>query len=116
MVEHVGDDGAMCKFISWYYRFKTNLCYVSIYWYSTTGVLVQIIRDLMGKNICCKILKNKSIELIIIDGVGHRDFIPLVEWFHFFTKRKINKIFYKNKLNSMDEHRDWLAFYEAKQI
>jgi len=75
-----------------------------------------IIRDLMGKNICCKILKNKSIELIIIDGVGHRDFIPLVEWFHFFTKRKINKIFYKNKLKSMDEHRDWLAFYEAKQI
>ncbi len=75
-----------------------------------------IVRDLMGKNICCKVLKNKSVELIIIDGVGHRDFIPLVEWIHFFTNRKINKIFYKNKLNSMDDHRDWLALYVAKQI
>jgi hypothetical protein len=66
-------------------------------------------RDLMGKNICCKILKNNSIELIIVDGVGHRDFIPLVEWFHIFAKRKINKIFLKKKLYSMDEHRNWLS-------
>ncbi|WP_424494500.1 YrbL family protein [Salinimicrobium sp. GXAS 041] len=64
--------------------------------------------DLNGSNICCKILKNNSIELIIVDGVGHRDFIPLVEWFHFLAKRKINKIFLKKKLYSMDEHRTWL--------
>lgn len=68
-----------------------------------------IVRDLIAKNICCKRLKNNSIELIIIDGVGHRDFIPLVEWFHIFSKRKINKIFFKKKLYSMDEHRDWLS-------
>ncbi|QXP59475.1 YrbL family protein [Olleya sp. HaHaR_3_96] len=68
-----------------------------------------IIRDLTAKNICCKILANKSIELIIIDGVGHRDFIPFVEWIRFFTKRKINKIYKKKKLHSMDEHRAWLA-------
>jgi len=67
-----------------------------------------IVRDLMGKNICCKILKDNTIELIIIDGVGHRDFIPFVEWFRFFAKRKIEKIFLKKKLESMDEHRVWL--------
>ena len=67
-----------------------------------------LIRDLTAKNICCKILANKSIELIIIDGVGHRDFIPLVEWIGFFTKRKMNKIYKRKKLYSMDEHRDWL--------
>ena len=65
-------------------------------------------RDIMGKNICCKILKDKSLELIIIDGIGHRDFIPLVEWLHPFTKRKVNKIFITQKLNSMIEHRSWL--------
>jgi len=73
-----------------------------------------IIRDLMGKNLCCKILKNNSMELIIIDGVGHRDFIPMVDWIHFCSKRKINKIFYKKKLNSMDDHREWLAINKSK--
>jgi len=68
-----------------------------------------MVRDLTGKNICCKILTDKSIELIIIDGVGHRDFIPLVEWIPFFTKRKINRTYMKKKLYSMDEHRIWLA-------
>lgn len=67
-----------------------------------------IVRDLTGRNICCKILKNNSIELIVIDGVGHRDFIPLVEFSQVFAKRKMNKIFLKMKLYSMDEHRDLL--------
>ncbi len=67
-----------------------------------------IVRDLMGKNICCKVLNNKSVRLIIVDGVGHRDFVPLVEWFSFFTKRKINKIFLKKKLYAMDKHKEWL--------
>ena len=68
-----------------------------------------IVRDLTGKNICCKILKDNSVELIVIDGVGHRDFIPLVEWIPFFTKRKINKIYTSRKLHSMPEHIDFLA-------
>lgn len=68
-----------------------------------------LVRDLTAKNICCKILANKSIELVIIDGVGHRDFIPLVEWIRLFTKRKINKTYIRKKLYSMDEHRVWLA-------
>ena len=70
-----------------------------------------IVRDLTGKNVCCKILYNNSIELVIIDGVGHRDFIPLVEYIHLFTKRKVNKIFQKKQLNSMDEHKKWLDLY-----
>lgn len=67
-----------------------------------------IVRDLKANNICCKVLKDNSIELIVIDGVGHRDFFPLVEWFSVFTKRKMDKIFFTRKLYSMDEHRSWL--------
>ena len=63
-----------------------------------------IVRDLTGKNVCCKILKDNSIELVIIDGVGHRDFIPLVDYFHLFTKRKVNSIYIKKQLHSMTEH------------
>jgi len=68
-----------------------------------------VIRDLTGKNVCCKIRKDNSIELVIIDGVGHRDFIPLVDWFQCFTKRKVNKIFLTKKLFSMEQHKNWLA-------
>ncbi len=67
-----------------------------------------IVRDLMGKNICCKILKDHSVELVIVDGVGHRDFIPLVDWISFFTKKKIDKIFHKKKLYVLEEHKNWL--------
>ncbi len=69
-----------------------------------------IVRDLMGKNICCKIRKNNAVELVIVDGVGHRDFIPLVDWFSYFTKRKMDKIFIKKKLYSMREHKKWVSF------
>ena len=68
-----------------------------------------IVRDLTGKNVCCRILKNNSFELIIIDGIGHRDFIPFVDWFRAFAKRKINKIYEVKKLHSMVEHRQGLA-------
>lgn len=70
-----------------------------------------IARDLTGKNICCKILSNNTIQLIIIDGIGHNEFFPFVDWFSFAAKIKINRVYKKKKLNSMQEHR---KFYELK--
>ena len=67
-----------------------------------------IVRDITGRNVCCKILNDNSIELVIIDGVGHRDFLPLVEYFQYFTKRKINRIYEKKQLNKMTDHKKWL--------
>ncbi len=64
-----------------------------------------IVKDLTGKNICCKVLKNGCIELVIVDGVGHRDIIPFVEYIGIYRKMKINKIYRKKKLNSLDELR-----------
>jgi hypothetical protein len=51
-----------------------------------------IVRDLTGSNICCKILKNNSIELMVIDSVGHRNFIPLCDWSRSFARNKIEHI------------------------
>lgn len=53
-------------------------------------------RDLVARNICCKILKDNTIQLIIVDGMGHRDFIPVAEHLHFFAKKKVNRSFNKS--------------------
>ncbi len=64
-----------------------------------------IVRDLTGKNICCKVLKNGLIELVIVDGVGYKDIFPFVEYIGFYRRMKINKIYRKKKLNSLNELR-----------
>ncbi|GAA3658182.1 YrbL family protein [Flavivirga jejuensis] len=72
-----------------------------------------IANDIRAKNICCKILKNKTIELIHIDGLGHRDFIPLVNWFSYFAKKKIERRLLRFDLYDLDVHRNYLkSFYK----
>jgi len=62
-------------------------------------------RDLRPRNVCCKILKNNSLELIIIDGIGHRDFFPFADWFHYFSKKKVNRSFSKSKILNFSTQR-----------
>ncbi len=61
--------------------------------------------DLRARNICCKILKNKKIEFIIVDGIGHRDFFPIADWLSYFAKKKVERRFFKAKLHSLNEQR-----------
>jgi len=68
-----------------------------------------IFRDFTTKNICCKVLKNNDIQLIIIDGLGNNDLLPVTDFFRFFARKKMNRIFKRRKLYSMKEHREWLA-------
>lgn len=53
-------------------------------------------RDLVARNICCKVLKNGSVQLVIVDGMGHSDFIPVAEHLHYFAKKKVNRSFNKS--------------------
>lgn len=62
-------------------------------------------RDLRPRNICCKILQDGSVEMVIIDGIGHRDFFPFADWFHFFAKKKVNRAFERAKIMNFDEQR-----------
>jgi len=55
--------------------------------------------DLRARNICCKILKDGSVRLIIIDGMGHRDFFPFADWFHYYAKKKVERRFVNASLN-----------------
>ena len=47
-------------------------------------------------------------ELIIIDGIGHRDFFPLADWFNYFSKKKVERTFKRWKFNSLGEQREFL--------
>jgi len=67
-----------------------------------------IANDISAKNICCKILKNGNIELIHIDGLGRRNFIPLVNWFSSFFKKKIERRLICYKLYDLDVYRESL--------
>lgn len=70
--------------------------------------------DLRARNICCKILKDNSLELIVIDGIGHRDFFPFADWFHFFAKRKVERRFLKANLHSLSAQRDLIKRMRAE--
>ncbi len=72
-------------------------------------------RDLRSRNICCRLVNsNNDIELIIIDGIGHRDFFPLADWFYFFSKKKVERIFERWKFNSLSDQRKFLK--KSKEI
>ena len=66
-------------------------------------------RDLRSRNLCCKILKDKSIQIIIIDGIGHRDFFPFADMFHHFSKKKIERTFKKWHFSSIQDQRNFLT-------
>lgn len=61
--------------------------------------------DLRARNICVKLLKDNSIELVVIDGIGHRDFFPLADWFHHYAAKKVERRFFKAKLHSLSAQR-----------
>jgi len=69
--------------------------------------------DLRARNICCKMLKDGSVQFIVIDGLGHRDFLPLADWFGYFARKKVERRFVKANLQSLDAQRDLLKRLRA---
>jgi len=65
-------------------------------------------RDLRARNLCCKLLKNNSVRLVVVDGIGHRDFIPLADWFHYFSKKKVQRSFKRWRFMSVEDQRIFL--------
>ena len=65
-------------------------------------------RDLRARNLCCKLLNNNTIQIIIIDGIGHRDFFPLADYFNHFSKKKIERTFKKWHFTSIKDQKVFL--------
>lgn len=61
--------------------------------------------DLRARNICVKVFRDNSFRLIVIDGLGHRDFFPLGDWFTYFARKKVERRFIKNELHSLKAQR-----------
>jgi len=47
-----------------------------------------IIRDLIPGNLCARRMLDGSYQFVSIDGIGHRDFIPLCDYFRSIARRK----------------------------
>lgn len=63
-----------------------------------TGVIV---RDLNPGNLCARKRNDGSIQLVAIDGIGHRDFIPLCDYFLRFARRKLRRYINLKGMNSI---------------
>lgn len=66
-----------------------------------------IVKDLYANNICCKILADGSIELVLVDGFGHKDKIPLVDYSSFLSKKKIERRLQRNSFQNLDQQRNF---------
>lgn len=66
--------------------------------------------DLWARNICCQRMNDGVVNLIIIDGLGHRDFLPLVDWFSYFTKKKLYRRMRKNHMTTLKDQLEYLLF------
>ncbi len=69
--------------------------------------------DLRARNICCKILENNTLQFIVVDGIGHRDFLPFADWFHFFAKKKVERRFLRANMHSLSAQRDLIKRMRA---
>ena len=63
-----------------------------------TGVIV---RDLNPDNLCARRRLNGSFELVAIDGIGHRDFIPLCDYILRIARLKLHRYINKKGMNSI---------------
>lgn len=64
-----------------------------------TGV---ILRDLNPGNLSARRLADGSIRLVAIDGIGHRDFIPLCDYIPWIARRKQARQISKKYMGSIE--------------
>lgn len=63
-----------------------------------TGVIV---RDLNPGNLCARRMLDGSMQLVAIDGIGHRDFFPLCDYFLRVARRKLRRHIAHKGMNSI---------------
>ena len=54
------------------------------------------------KNICAKKRSDGSVQFVAIDGIGHHDFIPLVDYIPFLARRKLTRHLKRSHLESLE--------------
>ena len=62
-----------------------------------------IIRDFNPGNVCVRRMRGGEYRFVTIDGIGHRDFIPLCDYFPWFARRKLRRQVDQKNFGSMEE-------------
>lgn len=75
-----------------------------------------IIRDFNPGNLCARRMRNGSYQLVTIDGIGHRDFIPLCDYFPWFARRKLRRHVRLKNFGSLEEILGRLARKREKRM
>ena len=71
-----------------------------------------VVGDLGPGNICASQGPNGVIQLVIIDGIGHRDFLPLCDYIPALARRRSRRQMLRYGLTSVE---DLLSFAEKRQ-
>jgi hypothetical protein len=61
-----------------------------------------IIRDFNPGNVCARRMRDGGYQLVTIDGIGHRDFIPLCDYFPWFARRKLRRQVEQKNFGSLE--------------
>jgi hypothetical protein len=69
-----------------------------------TGV---IIRDLRPANLCARKKLDGSYELVAIDGIGHRNFLPFYDYSLKLARRKLQSLIAHKHLTSVSDLLKW---------
>jgi hypothetical protein len=75
-----------------------------------------IIRDFNPGNLCARRMRDGSYQLVSIDGIGHRDFIPLCDCFPWFARRKLRRHVRLKNFTSLEDILRRLARKPGKQM
>lgn len=59
--------------------------------------------DAHPRNFCVRELSNGQLQLVAVDGMGHRDYFPLCEYWPWFGRRKIHRYAERFSLTSLED-------------
>lgn len=60
-----------------------------------------IVRDLHVRNFCARAMRDGSVQLVAIDGIGHRDFIPVCNYWNWAARRKLRRQVERKQFGSL---------------
>ncbi|MAZ73294.1 MAG: hypothetical protein CMC70_09110 [Flavobacteriaceae bacterium] len=67
-----------------------------------------VANDVRSYNICCRLKNDGNVELVLIDGLGHRDFFPFVDFSEYFAKKKLFRRLERFRMLTMEDHKKFL--------
>lgn len=72
-----------------------------------------VVRDLQVNNISVQRINDQEIQLILLDGFGNSDFVPLADYFHWYARMKIMRRWQRFENKIRDVYQNSPVFIDA---